>query len=411
MKIVIINDGTMGDMHPFFSLGRVLAERGHTIVFCTNDVYRTAAEKLGFRFVSTGTAQEYEAIVSNPDMWNSKKARVMAWKTVVVPRLRPLFNILLREVDDNTVILCGAFTAAVARAVQEKHDIPLVTTVLAPSVLLSAKRPPKGSPIPSWLPYPARVAVLRGLDMVIDSVMAPELNRFRGEIGLPSASHLRQGFFSPQGTLGLFPEWFVQRQSDWPAALTLTGFPLFDEGAHATDPVLEEFLSSGAAPVVFTAGTGMRHAHAFFAAAQQLLQRLGRRGVFLSKSAQQIPADLPPQILYRDYAPMSTLLPRSAALVHHGGIGTAAQALAAGIPQLVVPFAYDQFDNAERLRQLGCGASVKTLAAQDPAQRKLRHLLESATVRAACKHYQALIEPGRIAATRAVELVERAGRA
>jgi rhamnosyltransferase subunit B len=108
---------------------------------------------------------------------------------------------------------------------------------------------------------------------------------------------------------------------------------------------------------------------------------------------------------------MSTLLPRSAALVHHGGIGTAAQALAAGIPQLVVPFAYDQFDNAERLRHLGCGASVKTLAAQDPAQRKLRHLLESATVHTACKHHQALIEPGRIAATRAVELVERAGRA
>ncbi len=412
MNIVLVNDGTSGDMHPFFAIGRELAQRGHGIVVCTNDVYRAPVERLGFRFVSTGTEQEYEANTSNPEMWSSSKARVTAWKEIVVPRLRPLHDLLERQVQGDTLIICGLLTAAFARAVQERHGVPLLTTVLSPQVFFSARSPAKGLPVPSWLPYPARAAVLRGLDFALDNVMGPDLNRFRAGLGLPPVTRIRsRRVFSPQGTLGLFPEWYAQRQSDWAENLSLTGFPLFDEGRHAADAQLEEFLAAGAPPLVFTAGTGMRHAHAFFAAAVELLKRLRRRGVFLSKSAQQIPADLPAQILYREYAPMNTLLPRSAALVHHGGIGTTAEALAAGIPQLVVPYAYDQFDNGERLRRLGCGASIKALTELDAAELALAQLLASDGVRQACQRWQAQIEPGRVAAARAADVVERLGQA
>ena len=411
MKIVLVNDGTSGDMYPFFAVGRELAQRGHAIVVCSNDVYRAPVERLGFGFVSTGTEQEYEANTSNPDMWSSSKARVTAWKEIVVPRLRPLHDLLERQLEGQTLIVCGLLTAAFARAVQERHGVPLLTTVLSPQVFFSAKSPAKGLPVPSWLPYPARAAVLRGLDFAIDSVMAPDLNRFRADLGLAPVSRIRgRRVFSPEGTLGLFPEWYAQRQSDWAEKLSLTGFPLFDEGRHVADPVLEDFLAAGAAPVVFTAGTGMRHAHAFFAAAAELLRRTGRRGIFLSKSAQQVPAGLPAQILHRDYAPMNTLLPRSAALVHHGGIGTTAEALAAGVPQLVVPYAYDQFDNGERLRRLGCGLSLKTLTELDAAQSALTRLLDSDSVRRACRQCQARIEPGRVAAARAADVVEQLGR-
>lgn len=412
MNILLVNDGTSGDMHPFFAIGRELARRGHGIVVCTNDVYRAPVERLGFRFVSTGTAQEYEANTSNPDMWSSSKARVTAWKEIVVPRLRPLHDLLERQVQGDTLIVCGLLTAAFARAVQERRGVPLLTAVLSPQVFFSAKSPAKGLPVPPWLPYPLRAGLLRGLDFAIDSVMAPDLNRFRAELGLAPVNRIRsRRVFSPQGTLGLFPEWYAPRQSDWAENLSLTGFPLFDEGGHAADPVLEQFLAAGAPPLVFTAGTGMRHAHAFFAAAVELLRRLGRRGVLLSKSAQQIPADLPPQVLYREYAPMNTLLPRSAALVHHGGIGSTAEALAAGIPQLVVPYAYDQFDNGERLRRLGCGLSLKALTELDAAQAALTRLLDSDSVRQACRNWQARMEPGGVAVARAADVVERLGAA
>ena len=59
---------------------------------------------------------------------------------------------------------------------------------------------------------------------------------------------------------------------------------------------------------------------------------------------------------WQPYAPFDVLLPRVALLVHHGGIGTTAEALRAGVPQLVLPFAFDQFDNGRRVQQMGAGS-------------------------------------------------------
>src|SRR6185436_13395214 len=84
---------------------------------------------------------------------------------------------------------------------------------------------------------------------------------------------------------------------------------------------------------------------------------LGRRGILLTRHREQVPDNLPREVIHIDYAPFSQLLPRCAALVHHGGIGTSAQALASGVPQLVTPFTHDQPDNAARLKRLG-GAEV-----------------------------------------------------
>lgn len=411
MNILLVNDGTSGDLLPFFALGRELVRRGHQVTACTNDIYQKQAERLGFLFVSTGTVEEYEASTSNPEMWSSSKARVTAWKEIVVPRLRPQFDLLSGLLEGETLIICGLLTAAFARAVQELHGVPLLTVVLSPQVFMSARRPAKGLPIPTWLPYPARAAMLRGLDYAIDSVMAPDLNRFRADLGLAPIKRVRgQKVYSPDGTLSLFPAWYAEPQSDWPRPLSMTGFTMFDEGRNELDQRLQTFLDHGDAPLVFTAGTGMRHGHAFFAAAVELLGRLGRRGILLSKTAEQVPAQLPPEVIHVEFAPMRTLLPRSAALIHHGGIGTTAEALAAGIPQLIVPYAYDQFDNADRIRHLGCGLSLPDLTELDAAEQALRQLLTAASVRQACARYQTAMEPGPVATARAADVVETLGR-
>jgi UDP:flavonoid glycosyltransferase YjiC (YdhE family) len=92
----------------------------------------------------------------------------------------------------------------------------------------------------------------------------------------------------------------------------------------------------------------------FFVTALAACRRAGIRALFATKFPATLPA-LPPEILPVTYAPFSTLLPRCAAIVHHGGIGTTSQALAAGIPQLIRPFSHDQPDNAARVRRLGVG--------------------------------------------------------
>jgi UDP:flavonoid glycosyltransferase YjiC (YdhE family) len=124
----------------------------------------------------------------------------------------------------------------------------------------------------------------------------------------------------------------------------------------------------------------------FFLASVDACRILGRRGVLLSRHGDHIPANLPPNIIHVDYAPFSELLPRIAAIVHHGGIGTTSQGLKAGIPQLVMAMSHDQPDNVNRLRRLGVGEAIAPEAYHGPSIAKvLTKLLNSAEVDANCR--------------------------
>jgi rhamnosyltransferase subunit B len=136
---------------------------------------------------------------------------------------------------------------------------------------------------------------------------------------------------------------------------------------------------------VFTPGTGHRHAARYFSAAATVLSRLGRRGVFVTPYTSQLPDSLPPNIIWQAQVPFSALLPRAAAVVHHGGIGTTAEAFRAGIPQLIVPFAYDQFENGLRAKRIGVADVLlaKRLSCRR-MQKQLEGLLVSEQVKQAC---------------------------
>ena len=124
-------------------------------------------------------------------------------------------------------------------------------------------------------------------------------------------------------------------------------------------PALSRFLDDGPPPVVFFTGTGIRHAASVLRAPRsRCAGHPGRRGVLLSSFAENFKATLPPFIHAEAYAPFSQLLPRAAAFFHHGGIGSIAQALAAGTPQIAVPSAFDQADNGARIERLGVGVVV-----------------------------------------------------
>src|SRR5690606_22493625 len=68
-----------------------------------------------------------------------------------------------------------------------------------------------------------------------------------------------------------------------------------------------------------------------------------------------------PNVLCRPFASLAGLLPHAAAIFHHGGIGTVAEALRAGCPQIVVPGRFDQPDNAMRIARLGLGGAVMSV--------------------------------------------------
>jgi UDP:flavonoid glycosyltransferase YjiC (YdhE family) len=189
---------------------------------------------------------------------------------------------------------------------------------------------------------------------MLDPNVVPALNEWRRELGLaPVTRVFRDWIHSPQRVIGLFPDWFGNPQPDWPAAVRLTGFPLFDDSDQVNLPTsLARFLDDGAPPLLFTPGSANQSAGRFFRAALEASRSVGRRVLLLTRYQGHLPP-LPPDAHHEPFIPLSHVLPRCAALVSHAGIGTLAQGLAAGVPQLTMPMGFDQPDNAMRLERLG----------------------------------------------------------
>ena len=277
----------------------------------------------------------------------------------------------------------------------EKLGLPTATVHLAPMGLKSVDRPPvfpTGS-LPAWLPGFVKRFAYRQADRTrIRPAVGAAVERLPAALGLPPIrGEFLDWWNSPDLVLGLFPEWYaVPRPGDWPTRLVLPGFPLYDEGGATPVPAgVEEFLRAGGPPVVVTFGSAMRHAGPFFAAAAAAIAKVGRRGILLTPHRDQVPESLPAGVAHFDYVPFGAVLPRSAALIHHGGIGTAAQALAAGIPHVVMPMSHDQPDNAAHLTRLGVGRTLwpKKFTAKRLAA-TLAELLDSADVAAACRDWR-----------------------
>jgi rhamnosyltransferase subunit B len=242
----------------------------------------------------------------------------------------------------------------------------------------------------------------------IDRVIAPGFDEIRRSLGLPPVRRVMSRWVnSPQRVVCAWPQWFAAAQSDWPAQALTAGFPRWSAAGASLDPSLVDFLDDGPMPVGFTPGSAMAHGRGFFEQALAACAALNRRAVLITAYADQLPRPLPRFAHAVSYAPFDLLLPRLAALVHHGGIGTTAQALAAGVPQGLVPFAHDQFDNATRLVRRGVGVRMNR---RDPVRHwasALDRLLNDPTIALACQRDAALMHDDRDAVERIADVIER----
>jgi rhamnosyltransferase subunit B len=388
-RIILITLGSAGDVHPFVALGRGLAARGHRVSLATSASFEETVRGEGLEFLTLAPRGELEGFLADPDVWHPRRGvRILVEKGIVpfVPRTYALIEPLARE----RPLLVGSILALGARVAQERLGLSLVTVQLQPFGFFSFDHPPvmPGFDLRRFLPRPLARAFLRGLDLALDRIAGEEINRFRARLGLPRARHLFTLWpNSPQKVVGLFPPWFAPPGSAWPANAELAGFVRYDRGDGAGPPdAVRAFLEAGEPPVLFTPGTAMLHGAAFFSAAVEACRRAGRRGILLTAHRDHLPRVLPGSIAHFDYVPFSQVLPRCAAFVHHGGIGSLAQGLAAGVPQLVMPLAFDQHDNAARLSILGAGEVLPPARFTGPAAAEaLARITGSPAVRERCR--------------------------
>ena len=343
-------------------LGRKLLERGHRVSMIASSVYQSTAEAVGIGFFAPAP-DVLPLMLADADLWRPGKFKRVAFTyagCATAPCAAAVDRVVC-EIGKPDLMLAPMISFG-ARIAREKHGIPLLTVHFYPAAMMSADDVPlvlPGFKFLRMLPLALRKFIL-GLPSPYDRYAIPAVAEACAIHGVKPPTRLwKPWHHSPDGVLALFPSWFGSTERDHPDNTLQWDFPLEDMAQQrGMEPALERFLTAGGRPILFTAGTGQYHAAAFFAIAARVVATLGCGAVFLTAKTEQVPENLPASIFVSAYAPFSLLLPRAAVMVHHGGIGTVAQCLAAGIPQLVVHMSLDQPDNAARVERLGVGLSI-----------------------------------------------------
>jgi rhamnosyltransferase subunit B len=410
LDVLLPTIGSAGDVHPVVALALALKARGHRATIVTNPFFQELIESRGLGFLPLGTVEDARATIADPDLWHPRKGFEVVARRAIVPAMAETYRHIERHAGPHTVVAASGIALG-ARLAQERLGVPTATVHLQPSIIRSLEDSGMAGNVrispsqPMWF----KRGFFRLADwLVIDRALKAPLNQLRATLHLPPVDRVMYRWLhSPQLVIGFFPEWFAEPQPDWPPHTHLVGFPLWDAGRPGTLAAdVQEFLEAGAPPVVFTPGSATATLHSYFRESVAAARDLGVRAMLVTNYPDQVPRDVPSNVRTFGYLPFSEILPRSAMLVYHGGIGTLAQTVKAGIPHLVVPNGHDQFDNGFRIERLGLGRSIAQTAYR---ARKvvvtIRGMLEDSALGTRCREYSRRIDSDA-ALRRACELIE-----
>lgn len=364
-RLVISTVGSSGDLYPYIALGLGLRQRGHAVIFAVEESFAPRLLAEGFEVrplrgdVRALLGPYAREMVTGADPFSSLRAIARHY---LAPSLAE--NIArLRDLCADADALIASAGQVAASAVAELTGVRWVTVALSPAIPSAWVAPSRAA---GRLPGAAGRAVNRALwtlgGIGIARASDPPLNAVRARFGLPPRRRLLgDGNLSPELTAVAVSLAFFPRPPDWPASARMTGYLYWDAPSDWREPpTLADFLG-GKRPVVAVSsgsmGAEVGNAFAdFFAASVAAIHQVGARALVIG--AGDAFTEDGPDTLRVDYAPFSLVYPRCAAVIHHGGAGTLAQSLRAGVPALIVPWGADQFYHGLLAERAGVGRTL-----------------------------------------------------
>ncbi|GAA3861881.1 glycosyltransferase [Saccharothrix violaceirubra] len=341
--------GSRGDVEPLLVLGAALHDRGHDVLFASSENMRDAAEKAGLRFhpITPATPDD---VLADPEF------RALLRRTTSPGRIARAMPRPTVEQRRSTLAELVAATADLDVVVHTPHTRAAVWAGPAPARWCTAAlwpvTPTKSAPafgFPALGPFNRTTYRL---------VAAGEWRFFREAVAAVRADAGLPPLSRPPGppvghhVLHPFSRAVFPVPGDWPDTVHVTGH-WFGPGT-GPDPDLAAFVAGGTPPVVATFGsTWVVDPDRALEAALAATRRARRRLVVVGGPE----TSLPDEVLRVTDADFGWLFPRAAAVVHHGGQGTTAAALRAGVPQVVVPGFADQPYWSRRIAGLGVAAA------------------------------------------------------
>lgn len=363
--------GSAGDVLPFVAVGQALRARDYSVSIGSNPRVESLVRAAGLDFVPIGSLEDADRTELHPRLWHPVDGFGVLWRHLVVPALQPSFSWVIAEASraaaaaEHLTVVASPLAVG-ARVARECVSFELVSVSLAPMNMAGLDDPMFIGPwkLPSWWPGRWRSVLWRGLEQYkLAPLMQERFLPWREAQGL---SPLNESVFgtwlrSPDRHQAWFPEWFAAVDSAWPGTsqfdFPLIGDPELSTALHPEDA---DWLASGPPVVVVYPGSGRINASGMVSAATDAVRRAGLRTLVVSRNSGD-PGPGGADVRHVARARFDLWLPRAAAIVHHGGIGTVAQALRAGCRQLIWPSSFDQHENAWHVGQLLQGTTVSGL--------------------------------------------------
>jgi rhamnosyltransferase subunit B len=351
-EIILCTMGTRGDITPFLGLASEFIKRNFDVTVLSNENWRENSIEIGARFTA----------ISGKDISQSGRDDQKFFADYTIPSFRSSYDYIKSRIADNIEpMLVYRSNMLGVECAAEKFCLPNFKISLQPIAIKSIDSPPWPlSEIVNDKHFSNQKSVITRGSYLIGELIRGRIfykNRFRRDVGLPPLKLGGPGAQAEDLNLLLAPEWFAMPAADWPLNTKCIGFPYYPS-QHRLDKTISGFMEAYGAPLVFTPGTGVTEVRRFFDNAVEICTACDLPGIFLSPEAYEIPANASVPILKADFAPLEEILKSAKLIVHHGGIGTTAEAIRAGIPQIIIPDRFDQPDNAVRVARLGLGAAI-----------------------------------------------------
>jgi UDP:flavonoid glycosyltransferase YjiC (YdhE family) len=362
MKITIFAAGSQGDIQPCVALARGLQQAGYQVCLAAPENFAGFAQSRGVGFSPLrGDVQEIMASDTGRTFMETGGANplksIRAIRTLIEPVMMSMAEDLYAACQGSDALISLGVFSSFGHSVAEALRIPLMN--IEPTPLL----PTRTFAAPSW-PIQRNAGGLHnfvsGLAMlqVVWLWYRPFVNEFRQRLGLPRQS-AAQSYRILRATpmLGAYSPIIIPSPEDWPDSLHITGYFFLDrQDDWQPSPELQAFLEAGDPPVYIGFGSmAGRDPEKLANIVYEALALSGQRGLLLTGWGGLHTESVPDNVFVLDSAPHAWLFPRMSAVVHHGGAGTTAEGLRAGVPTVIVPFAFDQPFWGARVRASGLG--------------------------------------------------------
>ncbi|MCU0792039.1 MAG: glycosyltransferase [Opitutaceae bacterium] len=383
MRIVLTSHGSTGDIYPVIALAVALKRAGHAVKFATIPHYREEIEAAGVEFYALCPNWEQPDLSYWMGRLNKIRNPIYQLREIYVGAKAYIPEMIARmdAIMPQTDLLVSSYLFPMNKGIADRHGVPFATLAFAPHVIPSPDFPPENLPAPRWLGRTARRAWNRWLwqsaNAIVDRTINISISDALRKASLPKV----RNFFSrpAECVLVTVPEaLFRPPGAEIDARFRYTGYLRWQSAENsALDEEIKAFVADtpDARVPILTFGSMVYYNSGEWMERFVRAWPIGRKIIVQRGWAQFPQFGHASHIKVVGKMSHDQLFRHASAVIHHGGAGTTASALHAGVPQIVVPHIGDQNFFGSEVERFGCGFRLKKTVWPEQLHHALDRLL------------------------------------